>query len=90
MKYMTFCRGINNIDNQLDATVTDYYNSSELNMFQAIILPIFRSTRLCVTAFGIIYPATGGQHRPCIIPQAVIDSLVLLKMGKIIAGNMLS
>jgi len=29
------------------------------------------------------------QHRGCIIPQAVIHSLVLLKMGKIIARNML-
>jgi len=25
-------------------------------MFRAIILPIFRSTRLCVTACGIIHP----------------------------------
>ena len=37
-------------------------------MFWAIILPIFRSTRLCVTACGIIQyptmlPATGQQHR---------------------------
>jgi len=35
-------------------------------------------------------PATGRQHRRCIIPQAVTHTLVLLKMGKIIAGNMLS
>ena len=34
--------------------------------------------------------ATGRQHRECIIPQAVTHSLVLLKMGKIIARNMLS
>jgi len=34
-------------------------------------------------------PATGRQHRGCIIPQAVIHSLVLLKMGKLIARNML-
>ena len=31
-------------------------NSNKLNMFQAIILPIFRSTRLCVTACGIMHP----------------------------------
>ena len=31
-------------------------NSSQLNMFWAIILPIFRSTRLCVTACGIMHP----------------------------------
>jgi len=34
--------------------------------------------------------AGGRQHRGCIIPQAVTHSLVLLKMGKIIAPNMLS
>ena len=32
-------------------------------------------------------PATGRQHRGCIIPQAVTHSLVLLKMGKIIARH---
>jgi len=35
-------------------------------------------------------PAGGRQHRGCIIPQAVTHSLVLLKMGKIIAPNMLN
>jgi hypothetical protein len=48
-------------------------------MFRAIILPIFRSTRLCVTACGIMHPrccrpATGRQHRGCIIRQAVTHS----------------
>jgi hypothetical protein len=48
-------------------------------MFRAITLPIFRSTRLCVTARGIMHPgccrpATGQQHRGCIIPQAVTQS----------------
>ena len=52
-------------------------------MFRAIILPIFRSTRLCVTACGIMHPR-------CIIPQAVTHSLVLLKTGKIIARNVWS
>ena len=47
-------------------------NSSQLNMFRVIILPIFTSTRMCVIACGIIH------------------NLVLLKMGKIIARNMLS
>jgi len=54
-------------------------------MFREIILPIFRTTRLCVTACGI-----GRQHRGCIIPQAVTHRLVFLKMGKVIARNMLS
>ena len=31
-------------------------NSSQLNMFREIILPIFRSTRLCVTACGVMQP----------------------------------
>ena len=48
-------------------------------MFRAIILPIFRSTRLCVTVCGKMHtrcyrPATGRQHRGCIIPQAVTQS----------------
>ena len=30
-------------------------NSSQLNMFREIILPIFRSTTLCVTAWGVHY-----------------------------------
>jgi hypothetical protein len=34
--------------------------------------------------------AAGQQHRRCITPQAVTHSLVLLKMGEIIARNMLS
>jgi len=36
------------------------------------------------------FQAISRQHRGCIIPQAVTYSLVLLKMGKIIARNMLS
>ena len=34
-------------------------------------------------------PAGGRQHFGCIIPQTVTHSLALLKMGKIIARNML-
>jgi len=37
-----------------------------------------------------VLPATGGQQRGCIIPQAVTHSVVILKMGKIISRNMLS
>ena len=39
-------------------------NSSQLNMFREIILPIFRSTRLCVTACGIM------QSRCCRPPAS--------------------
>ena len=67
--------------------------ANQPNIFRAVILPIYRSTRLCVTVCGIIHPrclpAGGRQHRGCIIPQTVTHSLVLLKMGKIIARNML-
>jgi len=43
-------------------------NSSQLNMFREIILPM--NTRLCVTVCGIMQPrscrpATGRQHRGC-------------------------
>jgi len=34
--------------------------------------------------------AGSREHRGCILQQAVTHSLVLLKMGKIIARNMLS
>ena len=70
-------------------------NSSQLNMFRAIILPIFRTNRLCVTACGIMHarccrPMIRRQHSGCIIPQAVTQNLVLLKMCKTIARNLLS
>ena len=38
----------------------------------------------------MMLPAGGRQHHGCVIPQAVTHSLVFLKMGKIIARNMLS
>ena len=31
-------------------------NSNQFNMFRAIIMPILRSARLCVTACGIMHP----------------------------------
>ena len=43
-------------------------------MFRAIILPIFRSTILFVTAYGIMHPPAVLQHRGCIIPQTVTQS----------------
>jgi len=39
----------NNVNNQPDATITDYIdNYNQLNMFRAIISPILRSTTLCL------------------------------------------
>ena len=74
-------------------------------MFRAIISPIFKSTRLCVTARGIMqrynagrYPRSGGIPLPAYRPATSLlhfttswkHSLAHLKMGKIIARNMLS
>ena len=50
-------------------------NSSQLNMFREIILPIFRSTRLCVTACGVM-------HSPrCCRPKAgnIVGSALVRK-----------
>jgi len=39
----------NNINSQLDATITDFIdNNNQFNMFRAIIWPIVMSTRLCL------------------------------------------
>jgi len=68
-------------------------------MFRAKILHIFRDIRLYTTACGMLYPIrcrwVMKDHqiikRQLIgynIPQAVVFSLMLLKMGKIVARNM--
>ena len=72
-------------------------------MFRAIILPILRSVcySLWYNAPPVLlagsleveelrFQATGRHCNGCIIPQAVTHSLALLRMGKIIARNMLS
>jgi len=46
----------NNVEDQLDATMTIYWYSNQLNRFRAIFLPILRSARLCFTACGIMHP----------------------------------
>jgi hypothetical protein len=64
-------------------------------------LPNIRSVRLCNAACGMMHPmschpvvwsglvlhyqTTGWQFIGCIIPQAAVDSLTLLMMGKIVA-----
>ena len=48
-------------------------NSSKQNMFRAIILPIFRSTRLRVTACGIMHPR-------CFRPAGNIVGALYLKL----------
>jgi len=63
-------------------------------MFRAIIVPISGELDY-FTVCGIMQtqcyrPAIGRQHLGCNIHQAVTHILLLLKMGKIIARNMLS
>jgi len=41
-------------------------------------------------AVELLFQATSQQHSVCIIPRAVAQSLVLLKMDGIIVRNMLS
>ena len=55
-------------------------------MFRAIISPILRSSRLCLQLWykaPVMLPAGS-------IAGALYDGLVLLRMGEIIAQNMLS
>ena len=57
---------------------------------QAHLVSKFVRSKVVFLSVWVVLPAGGQQHRGCIIPQAVTHSLVLLKMGEIIARNMLS
>jgi len=69
-------------------------------MFRGTILPIFRSIRLYTTACGMLYPIrcqsvtdhqiTDWQRIVYNIQKAVLKSLKLLKMGRIVARNISS
>ena len=76
-----------NINSQLDATITNFIdNYNQLNMFQAIISPILKSTILWYEApTMLLADSTVGA-----LYQSYKHSLVLLGMGEIIAWNMLS
>ena len=69
----------NNINSRLDATITNFIdNYNQLNMFRTIISPIPSCT-----------------NAPTVLPAgstvgALYHSLVFLRMGEIIARNMLS
>ena len=76
---------INNVADQLDATITIYWYSNQLNMFRAI----FAHHQERKTVFYSMWynapkllSATGRQQLGCIIPQAVKHRLALLRMGK--------
>ena len=65
--------------------------SSQLNMFRAIISPILRSTWLCLQLkVQSTDDAAGRQLKAVRYTSSCKHSLVLLRMGKIIARNMLS
>jgi len=89
-----------NINSQLDATITNSIdNYNHLNMFRAIISPIFRSIRL-FSACGIMHwrCCLLVTPHPCHKQAASLvyyttsckHNLVLLRMGEIIARNILS
>jgi len=71
LKYTKRKVDYNNINSQLDATITNFIdNYNQLNMFRAIISSILRSIRLCLQ---LVVPvqrtghAASRQHRRCII-----------------------
>ena len=53
-------------------------NSSQLNMFRAIIFPIFRSIRLCVTACGIITHDVAGHRQQYRQPNRCNNNGILI------------
>jgi len=70
-------------------------NFNQLNMFRAIISSIFRSSRLClqlVSAGDQDEPHPGHQQAASSVlyTKSCKHSLVLLRMGEIVARNMLS
>ena len=84
-----------NINSQLDAKITNFIvNYNQLNMFRPIISPILRSTRMCLQ---LAVQCTGDADSwwqqaasPVHYNASCKHSLVLLRMGEIIARNMLS
>ena len=62
-------------------------NSNQLNMFRAMISPILRSTRLCVTACGIMHrynagrvPGSGGSASATRLPAGNIVGALYHKL----------
>jgi len=81
------------INSQLDETVTNFIdNYNHLSMFRAIISPTLRSTRLCLQLGTAVPPHPCHQQAasPVHYTTSCKHSLVLLRMGEIIARNMLS
>jgi hypothetical protein len=62
-------------------------------MFRAVILPIFRSNRLCDTACGTMHSICGRPHIECIIPGVPLATapgiyLIILTPMKILQRNL--
>jgi len=62
----------------------------DLQAVTNLLLDINNIDNKIVATITTSFQATGRQYRGCFIPQAVTRGLVLLKMGEIIARNMLS
>ena len=85
----------NNRNSQLDATITNFIdNYMQLNMFRAIISPILRSTRLCLRL--VVQCTDDAAFWRCLLAASSVlyttsckHRLVFLRMGEIIARNML-
>ena len=76
---------INNVEDQLDTTVTIYWYSNQLNMFRAIFShPQERKALFYSMWYNApkLLPAGGLEQLGCIVPHAVKHSLALLRMGK--------
>ena len=89
----------NNINSQLDGDNNNFINNFyQLNMFRAIISPILRITRLCLQLVvqctddaTCCWPAGHLQAASSVFyTTSCKHSLVILRMGEIIARNMLS
>jgi len=66
-------------------------NYDQLNMFRAIISPILWSTRLCLQLVIVpLHPCHQQAASSLLYTTSCKHSLILLRMGEIIARNMLS
>jgi hypothetical protein len=80
---VTVHRWHNNINSQLVATITNFIdNYNQFNMIREIISPILRNTRVLYSAPAML-PAGS-------FVRALLHSLLFLRVGEIIARNMLS
>ena len=92
---MTVHHWYNNINSQIDKKITNFIdNYNQLNMFRAIISPILRNSRLCLQLVLWWNDDTACRRQQVAssvyYTKSCKHSLVLLRIGEIIARNMLS